>query len=99
MSTKGNNKRPRREMPSAHDIADELLKEVVTSNHRLIDPDDEDTVPDIPAYHKPTSFESQWIERRIGRCVIWGIKAIVVSALIFIGSAVGSMFWSWLMKR
>jgi hypothetical protein len=97
-----NNKPPRDKMPSAHDIAEELLKEVVEGERRH-NLEDEDTQPDIPIHRHPVKQsdppELLWIERRIGKSVIWGIKAIVVSALIFVGSAMGSVLWSWITRK
>jgi hypothetical protein len=97
-----NHKSHRDRMPSAHDIAEELLKEVISSgstgDFRHADPE-ADTPIDIPAYHNSTPLELRWIERRIGKSVIWGVKAIVVSALIFIGSAMGSVLWTWINRK
>jgi hypothetical protein len=100
-----NNKPPsgREKIPSAHDIAEELLKEVVTNAKGRILVDDDDTPVDNPSRHYPVEYsappEQQWIERRVGRGVLWAMKAIVVSALIFLGSAMGSVFWAWLIRK
>jgi hypothetical protein len=97
-----NNKPPsgRQRIPSAHDIAEELLKEVISGH---LPTDDDDTPVDPPSHHhrieQSDPPEQQWIERRVGRGVLWGIKAFVVSALVFLGSAVGSIIWSWLIRK
>jgi hypothetical protein len=101
-----NSKPPRGRMPSAHDIAEALIEEISHSGldrstpDRISDPD-ADTPVDIPRRASYTSAppELRWLERRIGKSVLWGLKAIYTSIVIFVGSAVGSMLWSWLTSK
>jgi|SRR5271157_2801992 len=92
-----NNKPPREKMPSAHDIAEELLKEIThpggLDRETLNDPNADTPVE---PWHSSAPPEIRWIERRIGKTVIYAIKAVLISMLIFLGSAIGSMIWSWL---
>jgi hypothetical protein len=97
--------RPHRaRQPSAAEFVEAVIEVAKTGSHPLLpEAEARRALDDEPGPRHSSSIseapEMKWIERRIGRGVLWLLKGVGAAALVVIGSALGAFVWAWLTTR